>query len=88
MLWKEGLTWVKVLWRGGWNDFVEVFSGGEGVIYAISQDGNLLWFKDENRDGTGDVSNGKIIGNGGWNTFASVYAGEEGVIYAITEAGA
>jgi len=50
---------------GGWNDFVYVFSGGGGVIYAVTQDGNLLWFKDENRDGTGDVSNGKIIGNGG-----------------------
>jgi hypothetical protein len=38
-------------WRGdqvagrGWQDVQQVFSGGYGVIYAITGDGNLHWFR-------------------------------------------
>ena len=63
----------------------ELSRGGEGVIYAITQDGDLLWFLDANRDGTGNVGSGKTIGHGGWNAFASTFAGGGGVIYAITK---
>ena len=35
----------------GWLSFWTVFSGGDGVIYAITFDGDLLYFKDLARDG-------------------------------------
>ena len=36
----------------GWGSFTQVFSGGDGVLYAIDRDGNLRWYKDTHRDGT------------------------------------
>ncbi len=35
-----------------WGSFTQVFSGGNGVLYAIDRDGNLHWYKDTHRDGT------------------------------------
>jgi TolA-binding protein len=29
----------------GWNNFKFVFGGGQGVIYAVTQDGHLKWYK-------------------------------------------
>jgi len=60
----------------GWN-FSHVFSGGDGVIYAIKPTGELLWYEDLKRDGTNapDGSTGwagyKQIGVG-WN-FSHVF---------------
>ena len=51
------------------------------------QNGDLLWYKDHNRDGTGDVANGQVIGHGGWNDFTSVFSDGDGIIYAVTPAG-
>jgi hypothetical protein len=53
----------------GWNNARLVFSGGNGVIYAIQQNGDLLWC---GHDGWGDGSvrwtsgDGSKIG-GGWS---------------------
>lgn len=41
--------------RGGWETFLNVFSGADGAIYAITHDGTLLFYRDHTRDGTGDV---------------------------------
>ena len=58
----------------GWGSFTQVFSGGNGVLYAIDAIGNLRWYKDTHRDGTPataarapsfDAPNkGAVIGNG------------------------
>jgi hypothetical protein len=34
----------------GWGGFEHLFSGGDGVIYAITRHGDLLWFRHEGRD--------------------------------------
>ena len=40
----------------GWGSFRSVFSGGDGIIYAITTDGNLVFYRDHSRSGTGDSS--------------------------------
>jgi hypothetical protein len=75
----------EIVWRGGWNEFARVFDGGSGMIYAITPDGDLLWYGDHG--GTLDVAKGRVIGHGGWNDFVTVFSGGEGVIYAVTRDG-
>ncbi len=84
----------------GWSNFKQVFSGGDGVIYAIQNTeidlrtgrrtgGHLLWYR---HDGRGDGSftwapgSGNKVGNG-WNNFKQVFSGGDGVIYAIRDNG-
>lgn len=54
---------------------------------AISADGNLLFYRDTARNGTGDVHDPRIIGRGGWNNFKDVFSGADGTIYAISNDG-
>jgi hypothetical protein len=35
----------------GWGDFLQVFPGGDGVIYAVNARGAILYYRDEARDG-------------------------------------
>src|ERR1017187_8709265 len=81
------LTGPKTIGYGGWQGFKSVFSGGGGIIYAITQDGNLLWYKDSTRNGTGEVANPKLIGRGGWQGYKNVLSSGDGNIYAITQDG-
>jgi hypothetical protein len=77
-----------------WNNFKHVFSGGNGIIYAITPDGRLLWYRDDDREGQNapDGSTGWAPGSGkqigiGWNNFKHVFSGGDGVIYAINPEG-
>jgi hypothetical protein len=59
---------------------------GNGIIYAITHDHDLLWYKHNGYNtGTWDWSHdvGQKVGNG-WD-FKEVIAGGDGVIYAITD---
>jgi hypothetical protein len=79
----------QVISDGGWNRFIKVFSGGDGILYAIAPNGDLLYYRDEARDGTRQWSYGGIpqrIGTG-WNEFRDVAYGGNGVIYAIASDG-
>ena len=73
----------------GWAQFKHVFSGGKGVIYAITHDGKLKWYKHAfSRTGQGVEIPGawhapKEI-NAGWHIFKDVFSGGDGIIYAIT----
>src|SRR5262249_15027289 len=73
----------------GWN-FPQVFSGGNGVIYAIDNAGNLHWYKDTHRDGTSNSfnapNNGAVIGIG-WDRFVSLTSPGNGEIYARDSSG-
>jgi hypothetical protein len=67
----------------GWGNFKQAFSGGGGVLYAITSDGILKWYKH-------GVANGKVTWEGpkdvgtGWDKFRQVYSGGNGVLYALT----
>ena len=74
-----------IVWRGGWNDFKFVFDGGDGIIYAVTPDGDLLWCGSDGS--TFDVAKCKVIGHGGWSEFANVFSGGEGILYAVTADG-
>ena len=75
----------------GWDMFTTVFSGGDGIIYGITGDGALLWYRDELGDGTNgaDAERGWAPDSGsqigyGWDMFTTVFSGGDGIIYAIT----
>ncbi|MET8136216.1 tachylectin-related carbohydrate-binding protein, partial [Streptomyces sp. NPDC005251] len=44
----------------------QIVGGGDGILYAVHQDGRLLFFKDEFQDGSNapDVSTGWSKGSG------------------------
>jgi hypothetical protein len=60
----------------------KVFSAGDGVIYAIAEDGQLLWFR---HVGFGDGTpgwEGPVPVASGWADYELVFSGGRGVIYA------
>ncbi len=72
-----------VIGLGGWQQFLHLFSGGDGIIYAVNTDGQLLFYRDWHRDGTGDVSSPSVIGQGGWQQFSHLFYGGDGILYAV-----
>ena len=72
-----------VIGLGGWQEFLHLFSGGEGILYAVNTAGQLLFYRDWRRDGTGDVSSPSVIGLGGWQQFSHLFSGGDGIIYAV-----
>jgi len=67
----------------GWQNFKEVFSMGDGLIYAIAGDGKLKWYKHTGfRDGRMAWAGPKDVGTG-WQTFQQVFGAGNGIIYAI-----
>jgi N,N-dimethylformamidase len=73
----------------GWSAFRHVVSGGGGVIYAVTERGDLLWYRDDARDGTngprgssGWAAASRSRVGGGWDFFLHVFAGEAGVLIA------
>jgi hypothetical protein len=76
-----------VIGLGGWADFKFLFSGGNGIIYAVDQAGRLLFYRDNTQDGTGDVNTPSVIGLGGWADFKYLFSGGNGIIYAVDQAG-
>jgi hypothetical protein len=45
--------------------------------------GQLLFYRDQTRDGTGDVSSPSVIGLGGWQQMQHLFSGGDGIIYAV-----
>ena len=74
-----------VIGLGGWADFKFLFSGGNGIIYAVDQQGQLLFYRDNTQNGTGDVDTPSVIGLGGWADFKSLFSGGNGIIYAVED---
>lgn len=74
----------------GWDGLRQVIPGGRNVIYAVTGDGKLLWYR-HNGFNTGEPKaweGGKEIAGGGWADFKQVFSGGgQGVLYAITRAG-
>jgi hypothetical protein len=66
-----------------------VTSDNQGIIYTVTDTGDLLYYKDEARDGTVRWSfdgAGQKIGSG-WDSFLNVFSGDDGIIYAIASNG-
>ena len=54
---------------------------------APYESGQLLFYRDFTRDGTGDVHIPGVIGLGGWQQFQHLFGGGDGIIYAVDDAG-
>jgi hypothetical protein len=66
----------------------QVLSGGDGIIYTLMDNGDLMWYRHDGRvDGSfrWADSTGRKVGVG-WN-FRQLLSGGNGVIYAITDNG-
>lgn len=82
----------------GWDRFSTVFSGGNGVIYAIEEasrdmrtgqpiGGHLVWYRHDGwRNGGPAWVGPKIVGNR-WQDFSTVFSAGDGVIYGVTAHG-
>ena len=70
----------------GWANPIKVFSGGDGIIYAITSDGKLGWYRHDGRyTGTSLWAKNIFTQIGtGWHTFTHVFSAGNGIIYAIT----
>lgn len=76
-------------WRGpskvgnGWGDFIRVFSGGDAAIYAVRQDGVLLWYGHQGCfDGSPRWQGPHEVGHG-WQGLPAIFSGGEYVVYAV-----
>ncbi len=70
-----------------WANFKQVFSGGEGVIYAITNDGTLVWYHHPGYlTGETNWDSPKNVGTG-WADFTRVFSPGQGVIYAMKPTG-
>lgn len=71
-------------WVAGYH---RVFSGCNGIIYLIADDGTLNWYKHKGYlDGTPDWEEPREVGNG-WNNFHNVFSIGGGIIYAVDRDG-
>jgi hypothetical protein len=81
--WTHGDGGVKV--GNGWGNARIVFSAGNGVIYAVLNNGDLQWYR---HDGWADGAvkwthgDGGVKVGGGWSA-THVFPGTGGVIYAV-----
>ena len=71
----------------GWGAMRNVFYGGDGIIYALQENGDLMWARHLGRDDGAFRWDGlKKVGSG-WGTFTKLFSGGDGVIYGTTDKG-
>lgn len=71
----------------GWGAMKHVVWAGESVLYAVNQDGQLLWYRhDGHRTGGGLATwaghSGKVVGVG-WGDMRHILSAGDGLLYAI-----
>ena len=80
-------TWVQNRVGSGWNRFRRVFAGGQGIVYAMMENGDLYWYKHFGyADGAPNWAPAQKVGTG-WQVFKHVFSDRQGHIYAITAQG-
>jgi hypothetical protein len=67
---------------------LKVFSGGDGIIYGVNTNGDLLWYSHlGHSDGLGLNDAGSWLGakpvGRGWGSFTTLFSSGNGVIYGI-----
>jgi hypothetical protein len=70
----------------GWGGIVQAFSAGHGVIYAVTADGTLTWYRHTGfANGKATLEGPKKVGHG-WNGL-KIFSGGDGVMYTIAPDG-
>src|SRR5262249_41066514 len=68
-----------IVGHGGWDHYRTVFGDFSGNIYGIAPGGELMAYRDNNRDGSTDVTPpGGINVGDGWAPFSIVFSGGDG----------
>ena len=72
----------------GWDGLIKVFSGGDGIIYGVNSNGDLLWYNHlGHNDGLGLDDPGAWLGakpvGVGWGSFTTLFSSGNGVIYGV-----
>jgi len=84
----------------GWSGFEHVFSGGDGIVYAVdrivpanlylggrrgaSSGGDLYWYRHVGREDGSFVWEGPKKIGTGWGGFQHLFSGGGGIIYGVT----
>jgi hypothetical protein len=87
----DGFPEGRPYWSGpipvatGWNRYSRIFSGGDGVLYGITPEGELLWhrYRDVASARTPPRWEGPLVVGTGWDAFVHVFSGGDGVVYAV-----
>jgi hypothetical protein len=73
----------------GFNAYKQVFGGSDGVIYAVQNDGTLLWFRHAgfaNGGGAATMTGPKPVASG-FGQFKNVFSAGSGIIYGVAADG-
>lgn len=72
----------------GWSRFTQVFSGGDGVIYAIDASGMLYWYRYQGTAGSAVWADGSgsAVGSS-WGALTTVFSGGGGIVFAVDASG-
>jgi hypothetical protein len=62
----------------GWNVFLSIIPGGDGVLYAIQPDGKLLWYRRRDADWVSGT-----LAESGWDEYRFVFSVGFGRLYAV-----
>jgi hypothetical protein len=74
-------------WQGpkkvgnGWN-FKDVIPAGGNSLYALTNDGHLLWYQHQGFNNGTFAWKGPVEVGNGW-TFTKIFSGGEGIVYAL-----
>jgi hypothetical protein len=57
------------------------------LAFGQQPGGQLLFYRDASRDGTGNIGGPAVIGQSGWQDFRFLFGGGDGIIYAVDQDG-
>lgn len=82
--WNTGAGGVPI--GSGWADVKAFFADDNDVLYSVSPNGDLRWWKDLDHAGHWHPNSGAVIGTG-WGGFKHLFSGANGVIYGVDRGG-
>lgn len=73
----------------GWGSFAWTGAGGDGVLYALTTAGKLLWYRFDAKSGSWVAGSGSVIGTGftPGSRVINIAAGANGWIYTVQSGG-
>ncbi len=72
----------------GWTGLAGVFSGDEGVIYAVRSSGDLYWYRHLDRlDGGSNWAYGNGAIGSGWAGQRALFSGGDGIVHVVRRNG-
>ena len=76
----------------GWGSYRSVVAAGDGVLYAVKDNGALVWYRHDDWRTGGmtwtDTAEREVGSDRSWASYETVLSGGDGVLYAIKENGA